>query len=214
MYFVFLCNLFSCSCVYNSVTGYEIKGHGGGAALADEERLLRNLKKRKRGSLEKAIELYTPYVSTVVYNVIGAAMSREDIEETVSDVFISLWKNAGSLDADKGCIRAYLGAAARNTAKNRLRRAFGHEELDETIVSDSSIPEEEAERREERRLLIDAVRALGEPDSEIFLRYYFYDEKISEISDTVGICTSTVKSKLARGRKKLREILGSKEVRQ
>ncbi len=182
--------------------------------MADEEKLLKSLKKRRRGSLEKAIELYTPYVSTVVYNVIGSAMSREDIEETVSDVFISLWRSAASLDADKGCIRAYLGAAARNTAKNRLRCAVGHEELDESLISDRGTPEEEAERREERRLLINAVRSLGEPDSEIFMRYYFYGEKTGEIADAVGICTSTVKSKLARGRKKLREILNNKEVRQ
>lgn len=181
--------------------------------MNDEEKLLKNLKKRKRGSLERVIELYTPYVSTVVYNVIGVSMTHEDVEEAVSDVFVSLWRCAERLDGGKGCIRSYLGAAARNTAKNKLRSVREHCELSETIASGAVTPEAAAEQRDERQRLIEAIRMLGEPDSEIFLRYYFYDEKISYIAEATETCRSTVKSKLARGRKKLREIL-DKEVRQ
>ena len=85
--------------------------------MADEKKLIDGLKKRKRGTLEKIIEIYTPYVSAIVYNVIGSSMTKEDIEEAVSDTFVSLWKHSGNLDIQKGNIRTYLGATARNIAK-------------------------------------------------------------------------------------------------
>lgn len=47
-----------------------------------------------------------------------------------------------------------------------------------------------------------------EPDNrEIFLRYYFYNQSVSEISAILGLTPTAVKSRLLRGRKKLKEIL-------
>ena len=54
----------------------------------NDEKIIKGIKNRKRSSLEKAIEKYSAYVNVVVYNIIGGKMSKEDIEEAVSDVFI------------------------------------------------------------------------------------------------------------------------------
>lgn len=175
--------------------------------LAQEERLLLMLKQRKRGALERAIDTYTPYVSVVIYNTAGASLAKEDIEEVVSDVFIALWKNAETLDFSKGSLRAYLASAARNTAKNKLRTVKASEELNENIVSLSQEPSENAEEQERRKLLLSLIKELGEPDSEIFLRYYWYEEKISYISAVTGVKAATVKTKLSRGREKLKKML-------
>lgn len=40
--------------------------------------------------------------------------------------------------------------------------------------------------------------SLGEPDSEIFVRRYKFDEKIKDISKAMGLNISTVKTRLAR----------------
>lgn len=182
--------------------------------LIDEEKLLINLKRRRRGSLEKAIEIYTPYISVIVYNIIGSVMAKEDVEEVVSDVFVSLWRNAETLDSNKGCIRTYLAAAARNCARKKLRGCAIHSELNENIISVYGEPSENVETKEEQAMLLELIGELGEPDSEIFLRHYWYDEKVSKISAATGICKSTITTKLQRGRKKLKEILLKKEVRQ
>lgn len=180
--------------------------------MTDEEKLLLSLKNRKYGSLEKAIDIYTPYVSVIIYNIIGAVMTKEDVEEAVSDVFISLWKSAHSLDTEKGCIHTYLSAVARNCAKKKLREVSAHSELDQD-VSSSDTPDKKAEEKEDISKLLSLISDLGEPDAEIFLRHYWYGEKISKISAATGICKSTITTKLHRGRKKLREIL-SKEALQ
>ena len=175
--------------------------------MTDEKKLLVRLKNHSYGALEKAIELYTPYVTVIVYNVIGSAMSREDVEEVVSDTFLALWRRASLLDVNKGGLRAYLAAIARNGAKNKLRQVFVHEEIDGAALKNSCDALQNVEREEERKLILDVINSLGEPDSEIFLRYYYYEEKISKIADATGLKASTVKTKLSRGRKRIKEML-------
>ena len=73
--------------------------------MVDEAKLLLRLKNRQRNSINQAIEVYTPYLSTVIYNAVGNRLSKEDIEEIVSDVFVMLWKNAEYIDLSKGTLR-------------------------------------------------------------------------------------------------------------
>ncbi len=173
----------------------------------DELKLLHNLKSGKRNSLEDVIRLYTPYVSAVIYNTIGWVAPKEDMEEAISDTFLLLWQHACDIDAEKGCIRSYIGAVARNTAKNKLRSIRVNAELDENIVSDFHEPHQRLVENEERDCLLKYIAALGEVDSEIFLRYYYYHTKIRTIAEVMHIPVSTVKSKLARGKEKLKKAI-------
>jgi len=179
--------------------------------LNDEQKILYNLNRRKRDSLEKAIKVYNPYVRVIVYRIIGSMMTNEDIEEVISDVFISLWKCAETLDVEKGSIRTYLGTIAKNCAKNKLRELRPYSELDERISSTAKGPQESFEIKEEKDLLVNLIMALGEPDSEIFIRFYYYEQKIKHIAHYTGLPISTVKTKLSRGRLELKKIYQKKE---
>ncbi len=182
--------------------------------MTDEKKLLADLKRKKCSALEKAIDIYTPYISVIIYNIIGGVMTKEDVEEVVSDTFVSLWRTAETLDAEKGGLRAYLAATARNCARKKLRGAVSAEPISESVTSLYGTPEDELEKNEDKRSLVSLIRELGETDGEIFLRRYWYGEKVSKISAATGINQSTVKTKLRRGRIKLREILMKKEARQ
>ena len=92
--------------------------------------LIKGLKNKKRSALEKVIETYSAYVNVVVYNTIGNAMSKEDMEEVISDVFISLWNNSEYI-RDEGELRPYIGAVARNKSINKLRERKNTVELNE-----------------------------------------------------------------------------------
>lgn len=63
--------------------------------MTDEAELLQRLRNREKNSIDEAIQIYTPYLSTVLYHMAGNSLPKEDIEEIVADVFIVLWKNAG-----------------------------------------------------------------------------------------------------------------------
>ncbi|MBR4726186.1 MAG: sigma-70 family RNA polymerase sigma factor, partial [Lachnospiraceae bacterium] len=48
-----------------------------------------------------------------------------------------------------------------------------------------------------------------QPDKEIFLRFYYYCQSVSVIADQMQMNPSTVKTKLRRGRERLRVILSN-----
>ena len=165
-------------------------------------------KNKKQNSINEAVEVYTPYLSTVLYNTVGNRLPKEDIEEIVSDVFVMLWKNAEYIDLEKGTLRSYIAAAARNFALKRLNKRIEYTCLDDIEIADETSSAEEVS---EKNSVWDAVMSLGEPDNEIFVRYYKFGEKLRDISRATGINISTVKTKLSRGKKKLKRILSDAE---
>jgi RNA polymerase sigma-70 factor (ECF subfamily) len=176
--------------------------------MADEARLLKQLKNKNDKAIESAIELYTPYVSTVLYNIAGASLMREDIEEIISDVFISLWQNADKIDLQKGTIRSYIAATARNYALKRFMQRKEYTSIDDIELTDEKSITDDTVMYD---FLWKAVMKLGEPDNEIFVRYYRYGEKLRDIAVATGVNLSTVKTKLSRGRQKLKKILSETE---
>lgn len=158
--------------------------------MTDEEELLQRLRNREKNSIDEAIRIYTPYLSTVLYHMTGNSLPKEDIEEIVADVFVVLWKNTGRIDLQKGTLRSYLAVVARNFALKRIN--FMEENFHNNYVWET-------------------VMSLGEPDSEIFVRRYKFDEKIKDISKAMGLNISTVKTRLSRGKRKLRKMLSDAE---
>ena len=58
-----------------------------------------------------------------------------------------------------------------------------------------------------RRLALKLLQELNDKESEIMLRFYYYRQTVSEISHEMDVNVSTVKTKLSRCRKKLRQKL-------
>ena len=147
-----------------------------------DELILRKMKKGDPAGLEALMDRYISYVSAVVWNILRYAMTAEDAEEVVSDVFLAAWDQAEDLRA--GSVKAWLGAVARNKAKNKLRRTGRDLPLEEDVLElpDDDSPEDSMTRNEEAALVRRAVESLPEPDREVFLRHYYYAQTISEIS--------------------------------
>ena len=173
-------------------------------APLQEEKLLERLRRGERAALEQAVERFTPYVSAVAARA-AVGIGREDLEEVTADVFLALWKHAGEIQ--RGSLRPWLAAVARNRARNKLRTPPASLPLEEGAPDQRPGPEEESQRREDARRLWQAVERLEQPDREVVLRYYFYEEKTREIAGALGLNHTTVRSKLSRSRKKLRQWL-------
>ena len=176
--------------------------------MTDEAELLQRLRNREKNSIDEAIRIYTPYLSTVLYHMAGNSLPKEDIEEIVADVFVVLWKNTGRIDLQKGTLRSYLAAVARNFALKRINRKMDHTSLEDIELSDGKNFMEE---NFHNNYVWETVMSLGEPDSEIFVRRYKFDEKIKDISKAMGLNISTVKARLSRGKRKLRKMLSDAE---
>lgn len=165
---------------------------------------LQELKAGSEKALEWFIQTYTPYVTTIIHNVSGSYLDLSDVEEVAADVFYKLWEHASSVHSPKG----FLGTVARNLAKNKCRQLHGDLPLeDQILLVDELTPEAQLEQAECNRAVKQAIESMPHPDREIFLRFYYYCQTMDAISAEMGIHLSTVKTKLRRGRIRLRSAL-------
>lgn len=173
--------------------------------------LLSRLRQHDPDALEKAIHQYAPYVSAVISKTLGQSRQQEDVEELVSDVFVLLWENAEKL-RDDSSLKYWLAIVGRNAALRFLRGKKRELPLEENLLCQE---EDSAfwalEKREQNSLLHRAVESLPPEDRDIFLRHYFWRQTVSDISREMDKKESTVKSRLKRGREKLRQLLQKEE---
>ena len=165
-----------------------------------EIKAMKELRTGSEEALQFFIHKYNAYVTTVIFNIIGTAMDMADIEEVAADVFVALWQHAEAVHSVKG----FLGTVARNKAKNKMRQIGQEVPLDDGIlVVEELTPEMCAEKKELAAAVKKAVMRLPQPDREIFLRHYYYCQKVDTISREMNLPLSTVKTKLRRGRARL-----------
>ena len=174
--------------------------------MIDEQYLIQQIKTGSQKALETVIDRYCSYVKAIAINIIKPPMADADVEEVVSDVFLSLWSHPG--DPDRGSLKGYLAAITRNKARDRLRRFHIEIPLENDFLE---VPVEDSCRQIELAQLKQAVKQmvdrLEEPDRTILLRYYYFYQKTDAIARDMGMNPATVRTKLARSRQKLKEWL-------
>ena len=173
--------------------------------MTDKE-LLRRLRQGDESAVEAAIDRYGAYTAAVVHRALGSLSRPEDVEELCSDVFFTLWQKRDSLRGDS--VRPWLAAVARNRAKSFLR-TFGvvADDTDSVCETGTASAEALAAERETRAELADAIARLSEGDRELLLRHYYGGETVPKIAEETGLHPENVKSRLRRGREKLKKIL-------
>lgn len=152
------------------------------------------------------------YVYVIVFNKLRSCGTNEDIEECVSDVFAELFiavedgyvqdvkKLAGTISRRRA-IDAFrkLSASGRNTV------SVDDEEFPE--IADALNVENISDSNEVRRILINEINSLGEPDSTILMQKFYYNRTSAEIAETVRMTASSVRSRCTRAMERLRASL-------
>ena len=171
-----------------------------------DAKALAQLQSGDQQALEWFIDQYGNYVGTIVNSVLKDCMRPEDVEEVTADVFFSLWKSAKELFPLN--MKGYLSRVARSLALRKLREKTQALPLEDDILfveEDSLI--EKLDQAERDLRVREAVLSMAQPDREIFLRHYYYLQSISVIAEEMKMNPSTVKTRLKRGREKLRQHL-------
>ena len=178
--------------------------------MNSDKKLAERMKKGNEKAFEEIIYRFTPLVSNIIRNISSGYLNNEDIEEVTTDVFITLWKNSEKLDVNM--LKPYIICIAKSRVKDRLRREnkFGIVDIDSVDIADDGDIFEKYENESLVSDLKEEISKLKEPDKEILIRYYYYYQPVKEISEIMGINIETVKSKLQRTRKKLKDALTGK----
>ena len=72
-------------------------------------------------------------------------------------------------------------------------------------IADKTNVEKEYLSKELKHHLIAAVKSLGEPDSEIIIRKYYFGETTKQISNRLSMTISAIDTRASRALKRLRE---------
>ena len=186
---------------------YNKLGKGGEGILEDDD-LIKELRQGSTNAFSSFINKYTPYVSTVIFRIIG--FRYEDCKELVSDVFWAVWNNRHKLRAGKE--KAYIGEIARNKAFNFIRSKKEELPLNEEILFSGESPESYAESRALSAALKKALSQLSAPKKELILRHFYYGQKIVDAAKEMDINSSTARIWLKRAKEELGEILRKEDI--
>ena len=168
--------------------------------------LIKRLNKHDHTAFEEIVHKYLPLVSTVVYNIGESKLTKEDMEEVISDVFVTLWRNTDKII--EGKLKGYLCSIARTKTLDKLYYIKEPPlDIDNLQLEDDFYVEGIAEANETAEVLQQLISEIPEPDREILIRYYYYRQTAATIAERLEIKLPTVKSKLQRTREKLRKKL-------
>jgi len=180
----------------------------------DEAKLNDMIRSGNEEALTYIIETYSKLLWIIVGGILNNVGTSEDIEECISDTFMSLWQKPKAYDPRKGSIKVFLAIIAKRRAldKYRLLTKTKIIEIDEAIASSDDDLFEYIAKRDLYCELYEAIRRLGDPDKEILIRRYFFKEKPSAIANKLSIPVKEVKNRLYQSKLRLQKKLFESEV--
>ncbi|MGL4914449.1 MAG: sigma-70 family RNA polymerase sigma factor [Romboutsia sp.] len=182
--------------------------------MVSDFKLLTLLNNDHNRGLEVMMDNYAGLVYTIVYNQLSSIFSDEDIEECVSDVFLHIFKYKDNIDLNKGSIKALLAVIAKRKSidlyrkhKNFIDSEIPIESMDDNLFDEFDSVSSSVSKNERNNLLIQAIKSLGKPDSEIIIRKFYFKESSKDISKALGLKPNTIDKKSSRCIDKLKTIL-------
>lgn len=142
------------------------------------------------------------YQNTVYRTALHALGSPQDADDAVQEVFLRLFRCRAPFESEEH-LRRWLLRVTVNYCRDVLKspwrkRRVSWEELPETPVFDR--PQQAALYRE--------VMALPEKYRTVLNLFYYEELSVREIGELLGVGDSTVTTRLARARRRLKERLG------
>ncbi len=161
----------------------------------------------KNLNLDKIVDDYTPYVRTIVQNMVSNNLSEEDKEEIIIDTFFVLWKRYEENYTIKS-LSSYMAGITRNLIKEKfksLKYTIDIEQCDNLI--EYSYVDIYSQEREEVNQLYKKIKDLKEDDIKIITMFYYSNKSIKDIAKELNISEVNTKTRLHRIRKKIKQEL-------
>ena len=162
----------------------------------------------KKLDIDQIIDDYYGYIYVIVKNSVSIAITDEDIEEIISDVFVAIWKNSKSL-LPTISIKSYLAGIAKNVIRNKYRKTelnYSISDYENNLIDNFNI-DKITEENEQEKIIQETLKELKSDEYEIFILFYYESRSVKEIAKILSISESNVKVRLSRARAMLKEIL-------
>ncbi len=181
----------------------------------DDNKIIELYFKRDEEAVSQTKKCYGTRLKALAFSILH---SSRDAEECENDTYLKAWKSIPPQKPQH--FFAYLAKICRNTALKMLEKQKAEkrnaiiielsDELSECLTDKNSM--EETSEQELGGIISTFLKTVSKENRIIFIRRYFLSETISDISKTLGISESKVKSSLFRTRNKLRDYLSKEEL--
>jgi RNA polymerase sigma-70 factor, ECF subfamily len=177
------------------------------AQPASPEPALEWLRRAEAGDLEALRQLYEHYHAPL-YRYLRVRLGREDAEEVLQDLFVTLWHGGGRFGG-RSSVATWLYGIANNLANNRSRysQRRQHQVFDEQLHEGVATinPAVSHEAAAEFEAVLAAVRCLPAHERAVVELVYLGDLGLQESAQLLKIPLGTVKSRLSKARERLRQ---------
>ena len=159
------------------------------------------------------VRLYEKRVFALAVRMCG---SREDAAEAAQEAFLAAWQGLSFFRGDAS-FSTWLYRLTSNACVDLLRREGRHrsaagpslddEELSLDVPDTALSPQDEAERQELREAIDRGLAALSPEHRQILILREMHQLSYDEIAEVLSLDTGTVKSRISRARRQLRNFL-------
>src|SRR5690348_5246441 len=111
----------------------------------EEAALIQRIRSGDESAMADMYDRYSGIVYGVALRVLGNTTAAEDV---LQEVFLQLWRNPQSFDANRGRLAPWLAVIARNRAIDHLRKRQPEEDIEELPISTGVNLEDEAAQRQ------------------------------------------------------------------
>ena len=176
-----------------------------------EEKWIAAAREGDQGAFEELVRLYEKRVLALTQRM---CKNPEDAAEAAQEAFFAAWRGLKNFRGDSS-FSTWIYRLASNACVDLLRRegkqqaavSLDDGELNLDVPSAAASPQEEAERRELREQIEEGLRALPPEYRAALVLREIQQLRYDEIGEALGVDIGTVKSRINRGRKKLRIFL-------
>ena len=166
-----------------------------------------------QSAFEQLVKLYEKRVLALTTRM---CKNPADAEEAAQEAFLSAWQGLPFFRGDAS-FSTWLYRLASNACVDLLRRegrrqnaagpSLNDEEARLEVPDTAPSPQEQAERSELRQQIEAGLQALTPDHRQVLLLREMHQLSYDEIAQTLDVDVGTVKSRINRGRKQLRNFL-------
>ena len=171
----------------------------------DKTRLMLEAGNGNQHSFQLLARSLTQRMFNLAYRLMG--YQRSAAEDAVQDALIKLWTSAPNWKPT-GSVDAYASRLVYTSCMDIHRRTKTTDELPEEIAQPDTILNTILDT-EQRKMLLQAIGQLPERQKEAILLHYMGENSQRHVAAMLGTTEKSIERLLARGRKRLRELLPS-----
>lgn len=166
----------------------------------------------REGDKEAFAELYDEYAEYALRVATAITKNSADASDAVQETFIKVYRNINSFDKEKP-FKPWFYKILVNECNRIIKQSSRIVLMDEYLHDDSLGYHKDNYRYEEYEELYAAIQSLKEINRVPIILKYLIGFMENEIADILDINVNTVKSRLFKGRERLRKILENMQER-